>query len=135
MATNDAEPLTTAELDALDALNRARTPGPVDVLPWPGDREGYAVAEVDGWIVRSRSTQRAPAANDARALADDLYAFLDRPRGARPHFHACTECYEDEACGLDCTTDEDEDNPAVQRGGFGVCSLCKRARAVEGASK
>ncbi len=69
------------------------------------------------------------------ALADDLYAFLDRPRGARPHFHACTECYEDEACGLDCTTDEDEDNPAVQRGGFGVCSLCKRAAAVVGATK
>ena len=27
MSTPDADPLTTAELDALDALNRARTPG------------------------------------------------------------------------------------------------------------
>lgn len=27
MSTPDAEPLTPAELDALDALNRARTPG------------------------------------------------------------------------------------------------------------
>ena len=33
MSTNEhdagADPLTTAELDALDALNRARTPGPL----------------------------------------------------------------------------------------------------------
>ena len=72
--STDADPLTTAELDALDALNRARTPGLLDVLPWPGDGEGYAVAEVDGWIVRSRSTQRAPAADDARAIAAALNA-------------------------------------------------------------
>ncbi len=91
MATPDADPLTTAELDALDALNRARTPGPVDVLPWPGDREGYAVAEVDGWIVRSRAPMRCEnAADDARAIAaalNALPALLAEVRAARSSLH------------------------------------------------
>ena len=87
MATPDADPLTTAELDALDALNRARTPGLLDVLPWPGDGEGYAVAEVDGWIVRSRAPMRCEnAADDARAIAaalNALPALLAEVRAAR----------------------------------------------------
>ena len=36
--------------------------------------EGYAVAEVDGWIVRSRCAERAPAVDDARAIAAALNA-------------------------------------------------------------
>jgi hypothetical protein len=73
-AKKDPVPLTGAELDQLEALNRARTPGPVDVLRWPGDGNGYAVCEVDSYIVRSHCTEREPAEVDARAIAAALNA-------------------------------------------------------------
>ena len=107
MSTNghSTEPLAVAELDQLDALNRARTPGPLDVLPWPGDGEGYAVAEVDGWIVRSCSAERAPAADDARAIAaalNALPALLAEVRAARAalRFDDHVRAHDDEGRGV-----------------------------------
>lgn len=52
---------------------------------------------------------------------------MSRPH---PHVHRCPECYEDDACGLDCathytTTDEDE-RRGLRRGDACVCGLCLR---------
>lgn len=60
----------------------------------------------------------------SQSFRDELNMFLTRRRHAPPHVHRCTECYEDEACGLDCTTDLEE-GEAVPRGGYDVCGLCR----------
>ena len=70
MATPDAEPLTTAELDALDALNRARTPGLLTV-----DADGRHDA-----LVRVAST----GAVVARLADDDLARALVAAANALP---------------------------------------------------
>lgn len=61
-------------------------------------------------------------------LAEEIGNFLARPRHAPPHVHRCPECYEPEACGLDCSVDNDLalDN-GTPCGGYMICSACKRA--------
>ena len=61
-------------------------------------------------------------------LSDDLRAFRDRARHAPPHVHRCPECYEPEACGLDCDIEPDLmlDN-GMPCGSCLVCSGCRKA--------
>ena len=116
MATNDAEPLTTAELDALDALNRARTPGPVDVLTWPGDGRGMAVCEIDDQIVRAMVMGRAPATADARAIAAALNALpallaeVRASRAAAVEVRAVAAALAEHDACLACGIEDQEDS-------------------------
>ena len=67
MATPDADPLTTAELDALDALNRARTPGPLRA-------SGVTVSVDAGACAMGRIVAMCSTTDDARAIAAALNA-------------------------------------------------------------
>ena len=67
MGTPDAEPLTTAELDALDALNRARTPGPLRA-------SGVTVSVDAGACAMGRIVAMCSTTDDARAIAAALNA-------------------------------------------------------------
>lgn len=70
----DHDPLTAAELDQLDALNRARTPGPLGVLLCPEDMAG-TVCRIGRWVVWSSGPWAGETdSDDARAIAAALNA-------------------------------------------------------------
>ena len=78
MSTN-TDPLTTAELDQLDALNRARTPGPLRPGVVQRDRIFVPYADAlegpNGERVLLRMNEHFPAhVDDARAIAAALNA-------------------------------------------------------------
>ena len=55
------------------ALAAKATPGPLDVIPWPGERGpggGWGVCEVETLIVRSHAPVRASKEDDAAFFAD-----------------------------------------------------------------
>lgn len=57
------------DLPTVKAVLASMTARPYDVIPWPGDGEGWAVCEVDGFIVRARVEHRASAEADAVGIS------------------------------------------------------------------
>lgn len=80
MSTNEADPLTTAELDALDALNRARMPGRLCVaVSTRGEFGIFGGADGEEWIAtfpRGRGTE----AESFVAMTNALPALLAEVR-------------------------------------------------------
>ena len=83
MATPDADPLTDAELDALDALNRARTPGRLCVaVSTRGEFGIFGGADGEEWIA-TLPRGRGAEAEAFVAMANALPALLAEVRASR----------------------------------------------------
>ena len=83
MATPEAEPLTPAELDALDALNRARTPGRLCVaVSARGEFGIFGGADGEEWIA-TFPRGRGAEVEAFVAMANALAALLAEVRAGR----------------------------------------------------
>lgn len=86
----------------------------------------------DGCYVHDRMSAKGQLQEATRDFSDDVRIFRDRRRRAPAHYHGCPECYEPEACTMDCTIEPDlGEHKGCAMGAYDLCSTCRKRGVVD----